>query len=193
MNPRDLLPLTPKDTTCYYASVSKIGSGAQTHVITLHRRQALHQLSHLPSPVLMALLFRPEPIIHSLVLSLGIWTPRAVLSSGHCSSALPNPHRSHCWPVMKEVWSTKTALCNSQERVHVRSWETSPGPSPAPDSRSYLMMLEASSASGSAQYLLARIRQASADSIWETKRKNRNKHKHINRYTQLQSLCVDSI
>lgn len=31
--------------------------------------------------------------------------------------------------------------------------------------RQYLMMLEASSASGSAQYLLARIKQASADSI----------------------------
>jgi DNA gyrase/topoisomerase IV subunit B len=30
---------------------------------------------------------------------------------------------------------------------------------------SYLMILEASSASGSAQYLLARIKQASADSI----------------------------
>lgn len=30
----------------------------------------------------------------------------------------------------------------------------------------YLMMLEASSASGSAQYLLARIKQASADSIY---------------------------
>lgn len=31
----------------------------------------------------------------------------------------------------------------------------------------YLMMLDASSASGSAQYLLAKIRQASADSIWK--------------------------
>lgn len=31
----------------------------------------------------------------------------------------------------------------------------------------YLMMLDASSASGSAQYLLAKIKQASADSIWK--------------------------
>jgi len=33
----------------------------------------------------------------------------------------------------------------------------------------HLMMLDASSASGSAQYLLAKIRQASADSIYETR------------------------
>lgn len=38
----------------------------------------------------------------------------------------------------------------------------------------YLIILEASSASGSAQYLLARIRHASADSIWDTKGKSKH-------------------
>lgn len=44
-------------------------------------------------------------------------------------------------------------------------WSQSPEPSLPPTRRGYLMMLEASSASGSAQYLLARMRHASADSI----------------------------
>lgn len=39
----------------------------------------------------------------------------------------------------------------------------------------YLIILEASSASGSAQYLLARIRHASADSIWDTKKHSKHK------------------
>lgn len=47
--------------------------------------------------------------------------------------------------------------------------------------KEYLMMLEASSASGSAQYLLARIKQASADSIyvWNTKETNMTTSKHM--------------
>lgn len=52
-----------------------------------------------------------------------------------------------------------------KKRLHIGFWETSPRLSPGPEPLNYLMMLEASSASGSAQYLLARIKHASADSI----------------------------
>lgn len=71
---------------------------------------------------------------------------------------------------MKERQSTETVLWRPKEKVACRLLGDQSKTFPV-DPLSYLMMLEASSASGSAQYLLARIRHASADSIWETKRK----------------------
>jgi hypothetical protein len=77
-------------------------------------------------------------------------------------SAPPGLCRESLW---SGLWGkecpTAVILCRP-ERAASR---LSPEPSWAPAPQSYLMMLEASSASGSAQYLLARIRHASADSI----------------------------
>lgn len=82
-------------------------------------------------------------------------------STPNTASAPPPPPRPHPTRPRQVVYGE-----DGIEDPKGSKWATEPcAQSLLPTHRGYLMMLEASSASGSAQYLLARMRHASADSI----------------------------
>lgn len=158
MNPKDLLPLTTKDSSV--PQFLKLVLGFR--LALSHCTGGRHFSNWAISPALR--------IIHFLVLSLGTWTPRAVLSSGHCSPALPAPHRSHCWPVMKGGWSSETVLMPG-----VTSWCWKRLLHPGQRSTYW---------QGSGTHLLTLSERPKEKIITNT---------NTDRHTQPQSLCVDSI